>query len=134
MPGGRGTAHLSSREPTPAPVAFDVPSGLPVVDFGTRYIGPGGWELTRSADPGVPPNFDPTDQAAVRALLSRPQDGERAPADIGLLNITLEGTWAELAAEASNCRYERASEWASSRRVGIPPLACGRRDLRGWCR
>lgn len=108
MPGGSGTAHYSFKQLTPAPQAFKVRSGLPVVDFMTKYIGPGGWELTRSAG-ALPPNFDPTDQAAVRKLLSQPEHGETAPADVQLLGISLKGTWAELAAEAADCRYERVS-------------------------
>lgn len=77
--------------------------------FGTKYIGPGGWELTRYPENGVPPGLDPTDQAAVRALLSRPEHGEEAPADVRLLSIALKGTWADLAVEASNCRYTSAT-------------------------
>lgn len=73
-----------------------------------KIIGPGGWEITRSA-PEVPPNFDPNDQPAVRALLSKPEWGEMAPADVGLLSITLKGPWAPLAAEASSCRYVKAN-------------------------
>jgi hypothetical protein len=96
------------KEHTPAPIAFDVPKNLKVVNFDTTYIGPGGWDLTRSAN-GLPRDFDPTDQAAVRALLSFPERGEQAPADIGLRGIWLEGTWADLAVEASSCRYEAAS-------------------------
>ena len=109
LPGGSGTAHFSFKQLTPAPQAFKVRSGLPVVDFMTKYIGPGGWELTRSAGGALPPNFNPTDQAAVRKLLSQPEHGETAPADVQLLGISLKGTWAELAAEASDCRYDRAS-------------------------
>ena len=108
-PGEGGTLHYSFMEPTPAPVAFEVATGPPVVDFMTKYIGPGGWELTKSADPGVPPEFDPTDQAAVRVLVSRPMAGEQAPPDVKLLGISLEGTWAELAGEASDCRYVSAT-------------------------
>ena len=107
-PGGKAKVHLRLKEHTPAPIAFDVPENLQVVNFDTTYIGPGGWDLTRSAN-GLPPDFDPTDQAAVRALLSVPERGEQAPADIGLRGIWLEGTWADLAVEASNCRYEAAS-------------------------
>jgi hypothetical protein len=107
-PGVKAKVHFRFKEHTPAPIAFDIPKNLKVVNFDTTYIGPEGWDLTRTAN-GVPPDFDPTDQAAVRALLSFPERGEQAPADIGLRGIWLEGTWADLAVEASRCRYEAAS-------------------------
>lgn len=109
-PGEPGTVHYRFRELTPAPVAFEVPDGLPVVDFMTRYMGPNGYELTSSTGLGqMPPGFDPTDQAAVRALLMRSfSAAEAPPPDVRLLGITLSGTWAELAVEASDCRYKSA--------------------------
>ena len=78
MPGGSGTAHYSFKQLTPAPQAFKVRSGLPVVDFMTKYHRArrlGAREISRQP---VPPNFDPADQAAVRKLLSQPEHGETA--------------------------------------------------------
>jgi hypothetical protein len=110
-PGQPGSLHYRFKELTPAPAAFEVPDGLPVVDFMTRYMGPNGYELTSSTGLGqLPPGFDPTDQASVRALLMRSfSPAEAPPPDVRLLGISLKGTWAELAIEASSCRYQSAS-------------------------
>jgi hypothetical protein len=109
-PGEPGTLHLYFKELTSAPAAFEVPDWLPVVAFMTRYMGPNGYELTKSTGLGqLPPGFDPSDQAAVRALLTRSSSAAEAPPpDVRLLGISLKGTWADLAVEASNCRYKSA--------------------------